>query len=370
MKAFLFLIVVLLPTLVFSQVFEEGLVQSLTKKGADHVYNSNPDSAIYYADSIGTYLPNHPVVPLMKAMSLLWSSIPIISDSLFHIMERQLDSAILLASQEDPQFEDPEMIFFAMSAHGLLAEYYADRDYRMKAVGEASHAYGLLRKGFDLTDEYPEFLFTVGLYNYFREKYPEKHPLYRPLLWFFKGGDKELGLMQLKSAIDIAFLTKVEAHLYLSYIYLRYEYEPKMAQKYLSRLCLMYPNNYYAKAKYLESLANPKDYHLAPVKLISELIYHKSDYYKLAGYIFQGYREEVINNDASKAEATYRKGLAYGEEIPGHGEFFKGFGYLGLGRLLAGSGKVDEAKKALREALKYPETVHIEEEVKALLSQI
>lgn len=179
-----------------------------------------------------------------------------------------------------------------------------------------------------------------------------------------------MGLEQLESAIDIAFLTRVEAHVYLSYIYLRYEYKPSKAQEYLSRLCLLYPNNYYAKAKYLESLANPQDFRLAPLDLINDLTHHHNDYYKLAGFVFQGYYEEIVNKNMERAEIFYRKGLNYGLLIPDHGEYFKGFGYLGLGRLLALKGKTQEAKEALREALNFPETEYIEREAKALLAQI
>ena len=217
------------------------------------------------------------------------------------------------------------MIFFAMSAHGLLGEYYADKGYIMKAVGEGYNAYTLLKKGFDFVDEYPEFLFATGLYNFFRESYPEKYPVYKPLVMFFHDGNKELGISQLKRATETAILTKVEAFVYLSYIYLRYDYNPSKAQKYLSRLCLLYPNNYYAKAKYLESLANPKDFILAPLDMIHELLIHENPYYKLAGSIFLGYYEEVVNKNLVKAKSLYKEGLSYNIQIPEHGEYFKGF---------------------------------------------
>ncbi|MBC6425977.1 MAG: hypothetical protein GDA51_05815 [Ekhidna sp.] len=359
-----------MPLLNLSQVFDEGLVQKLTKKGADHVYNAHLDSALYYADSLKTYIPTHPAVPLMKAIALIWAHIPTISDEVFSVIERQLDSTVFLARQKDPRLKDPEMIFFAMSAYGLLAEYYADKDYTMKAVREAGRAYSLLKQGFDLTEKYPEFLFTTGLYNYFREKYPEKYPIYKPLLWFFRSGDKELGLKQLERAAEVTFLTKVETHVYLSYIYLRYEYKPEKAQQYLSRLCLLYPNNYYAKAKYLESLANPKDFNIAPIKMINDLMNHENDYYKLAGHVFLGYYEEVVNGNHLKAEIAYRKGLTFGEQISEHGEFFKGFGYLGLGRILLAAEEAEEAEVVLKKALNYPETEAIKSEAKELLSQL
>ncbi|WP_436515505.1 hypothetical protein [Ekhidna sp. To15] len=353
-----------------AQVFEPGHIQDLVKKGTDHIYNSSADSAEYYIAKAEAYIPDHPVIPLMRAMTMLWYNIPIISEEVFAKMEVQLDSAIFLAKKGDPDLEDPEMIFFAMASYGLLAEYYADQDYTMKAVGEANRAYGLMKKGFQIVDEHPQFLLTTGLYNYFREKYPERHPIYKPLLWFFRSGDKELGLKQLEAACTKSFLTRVEAYVYLSYIYLRYEFDPKVAQKYLSELCSLYPNNYYAKAKYLESLANPIDFKTVPVDVIYSLITHESPYYKLAGYVFLGYFEEKIVKNQEKAEYAYRLGLEYGQEIPNHGEFFKSFGYLGLGRVLVDIGENQEAKDLLNLSLKYAETEQVEKEAKTLLSKL
>ncbi|MEO9871879.1 hypothetical protein [Ekhidna sp.] len=370
MKKILTLILFLSTLSLSAQVFESGYVQKFIKKGTDHIYNASPDSAEYYIRKAERFIPQHPVIPLMRAMTILWANIPTISEELFSEMEVQLDLAIERAKIKDPDLKNPEMIFFAMASYGLLAEYYADQDYTMKAVGEANRAYSLMKKGFEIVDDNPEFLLTTGLYNYFREKYPEKHPIYKPLLWFFRSGDMELGLKQLKEATSASFLTSVEAHVYLSYIYLRYEYEPIQAQYYLSKLCDMYPNNFYAKAKYLESLANPTDFKKVPINLIYSLIKHKSPYYKLAGYVFLGYLEEVIIGNEKKAEYAYRLGLKYGDELPSHGEFFKSFGYLGLGRVLIKKNENSEAKEFLDLSLSYAETEQVKSEAKELLSKL
>lgn len=369
MKYLLSLFLISISSLLIGQVFEDEAVQRIIGKGADHIYNANKDSAFYYAKQAQELLPDHPIAPMMRAIALLWSNIPTITPELFAEMESKLDSAVALAEAIDPDLKDPEMIFFTMSAHGLLAEYYADQGQTMKAVGEASRAYGLVKKGFDLVEEYPEFLFTTGLYNYFIERYPEKHPIYKPFIWFFRSGDKALGLQQLQEAAETSLIMKVEAHVYLSYIYLRYEYKPEQAQEYLSILCDKFPRNFYAKAKYLESLANEEDFKKAPLQMIYTLIKHDNAYYKLAGYVFLGYYEEVIIRNRSKAEYAYRKGLEYGLEIPDHGEFFKSFGYLGLGRLLNEQSKDEEAKYMLSQALKFSETDQITVEAKELLSK-
>lgn len=353
-----------------AQVFTEGEVQSLVKQGAHHIYNSDLDSANYYAKQVENIIPDHPVVPLMRGMAILWANIPTISVELFAEIESKLDSAINQAKKADPQLEDPEMIFFAMAAHGLLAEYYADQDYMMNAVGQANKAYGMLREGFDLVDTHPEFLIATGLYNYFIEKYPEKHPIYKPFLWFFRSGDAEKGISQLEYAAENAILTDVEAHVYLSYIYLRYEYKPKQAQEHLALLCKKYPENFYAKAKYLESLANPHDFKEVPLQMIYELIRHPSPYYKLAGFTFLGYYEEAIITNQKKAKFAYSEGLRYGEKIPSHGEFFKSFSNLGLGRIMVKENNTVEAKKFLDLALDYAETEQVISEAKKLLADL
>lgn len=370
MKKYLTISFIFILSYSYGQVFTDYKVKSLVKKAAECIYNASYDSACVYISQTERILPDHPVVPLMRAMNILWTHIPMIDDSLFQLMEEHLSKAIMLAEKQDPQLEDPEFIYFAMASHGLLAEYYADRDYYLKAASEANRAYGLIKKGFDLVNNNPEFLLTTGLYNYFREKYPERYPVYKPLLWFFRSGDMELGLRQLKAAVNDSFFSSVEAQVYLSYIYLRFEYQPQIAQKYLSNLCLTFPNNSYAKAKYLESMANPEDFRYVDVNDILSLSSHDSEYYKLAGNVFLGYHLEVIQNRPDSAMVTYKKALGYGEGIPDHGEFFKSFGYLGLGRLQMNAGMIEEASESLHSSLKYAETHGIKEESRELLSKL
>ena len=56
-------------------MFNDDLIQKIAKKGTDHAYNANLDSAVFYADSLEKYIPNHPVVQLIKAIALLWYTI-------------------------------------------------------------------------------------------------------------------------------------------------------------------------------------------------------------------------------------------------------------------------------------------------------
>ena len=353
-----------------SQILENQETREIIEKAAFHVYNTDMDSSKYYIQHVQKKLNDHPIIPLIKAMSLLWNHIPVFSDEIFDEIIRLLSHSISLSNKHDPELKNPEIIFFTMTAYGLLAELYADQNEYFKAVHQANKAYHLIKKGDGLIDEYPEFLLTSGLYNYFIIKYPEKHPIYAPLLWFFKNGDAELGLQQLKRACEETIFGKVEAHVYLSYIYLKYEQKPKISQEYLRILCEKYPNNIYAKTKLIETMANKEDFKNISREWINEMKYHSHPYYQLAGHVFWGYYSEIIQKNKVSAEYNYRKGLKIGHKLVNHGEFFKSFGYLGLARVLIKNGNSLEAKEVLKKSIKYSENNKITKEANELLQSL
>ena len=353
----------------YSQLFDNPSNVKIVSKCVDYIYNVQPDSANVLIEEIEERLPNHPAVPMLRGLNVLWTNIPVVTiDSVFEEFSNHLRETIRLANRLDGgRQEHPEAIFFEMSARGLLAEYYADDGHYMKALSEAGKAYDLVKSGFELSDKVPDFLMTTGVYNYFREKYPEKYPVYKPLLWFFRSGDIELGLQQLEDATQKAVLTKVEAYVYLAYIYLRYEYRPKKAQKYMWYLTQNYPNNLYMKSKLLESLTTGEDFKQAPYSYIKELIASDRSYYTMAGRAFQGLYSEVVKKDLESAVEAYRSGIAAGTDIKGHGTYYRSMSYLGLGRIYVKQGKKEDAIYNLEKAIEVSESAVIDEEANELL---
>lgn len=330
------------------------------------------DSAQLYIELLESKMPLHPVVPLMRAMNVLWQTIPYVTeDSTFQVFTGYLNEVIRLSERIDGgRQEHPEAIFFEITARGLLAEYYADGDYYMKAISEAGKAYNLLRSVFKLTKENSEFYLPAGVYNYFREAYPEKHPSYKPLLWFFRSGDATLGISQIKEACRTAVLTKVEAYIYLSYIYLRYEELPELAQSYMLELSEMYPNNYYIIAKYLESLEGGGDFTKAPLPMIEQLIAVEKSYYKIAGYTFMALYEEENNLDLDKALTLYFKSTALKQESDNAPNYYLSLAHLGISRIYVEKGNVDKAIYHAKEAMTLSIIKETEQEAKAILYQL
>ncbi|MEQ9220146.1 MAG: tetratricopeptide repeat protein [Cyclobacteriaceae bacterium] len=372
MRKYLFILFISYSHFSVAQLFNDNDKLALVKRTVDYIYNVEEDSALLYIDSVELQLPNHPVVPMLRGMKILWENIPLVTvDSIFRKFKYEMNEVTRLSGRMDGQRQEhPEAIFFEMAARGLLAEYYADDDQYMKAVNEASKTYHLLKMGFDLQNEVPEFLFTSGLYNYFREKYPEKYPVYRSFVWLFRSGDIEKGLEQLQKACEVTVISRVEATVYLAYIYLRYEYKPLKAQKYLANLQKQYPNNLYINAKLLESYADGRNFEKVSLTTIDRLLASDRPYYQLAGKTFQGLYQEIILKDHEAALKLYKEAISAGSSILGHGEYYRSLTYLGMGRIYQAKGDYRNAEYHLKKSLENSPTQVIEEEVESLLDQI
>ncbi len=349
-------------------LFDSKSKTKLVQQCVDRIYNMEFDEARVLYEEVKIALPGHPAIDMIDAFFISWQEMPfnIYSDGYSRHIEKlraviEKSESIL---EKDPS--NQEGIFFNMSARGLLAEYFADEGSYMKAMSEAKQTYDLIKKGFDLTEENPEFLFTVGLYNYFRETYPERHPVYKPFLWFFKSGDRELGLKQLDQACRQGVLTKVEANLYTSYIYLRYENDPENALKYLRRLNKDYPKNQFFQTKLAEALVMNSRYKEAS-PLIVELISSNDDYYSMSGHLFQGIVEEKKNGDPLQAKQEYQKALKESAPFEYKGEYYKSLAHLGLGKIFLNEGQKGIADEHFNLAIKWSTTEDVEKEAKRYL---
>ncbi len=342
----------------------------LVKQGTRFIYNQQPDSAELIIVKVSEQLPGHPVVPMMRALAISWSVFPMKTSLPEFAKHEALLQESITAAQKllDANKDHAEGVFFEMSARGMLAEYYADDGNYMKALGEARKTYGLIKSGFDLVEEYPEFYLTTGIYNYFREKYPQRHPIYKPFLWFFRSGDIELGLEQIHTATQRAVLSNVEAHLYLSYIYLRYEMEPVKAKDYLLRLTDQYPNNQYFKAKLLECYIMYNEFELAE-PIAERFLDADNPYYLLLGQSMKGYLLEKWIKAKEPAARFYNDALATGK-LTDKGSYYEAIAYLGLGRIDLQNNNKEAARTNFEKAMSINDNDMIEKEAKRYLKEL
>lgn len=240
--------------------------------------------------------------------------------------------------------------FLALSAHSLLTRFHADKGDYMAAIGEAKNAYSFMKKGFDLTEEYSEFNFPVGLYNYYREKYPELHPVYKPFMFFFRSGDIPKGLQQLEMSVNRNVFTKPEAGVFLVHIYLYYENNPAAALKNMQQLQEEYPENRFFRLQLAEVLLANNQYNNAAPH-INFLLKQNDPFYKMAGQLFKGLYMEKKEQKMEEARKSYDQALQTGKILPYTANVYRSMAHAGLGRFYKAQNDLEKAKEAYKNAL-------------------
>jgi len=319
------------------------------------MYNWELSQAEANLASFSKGFEKHPAVPFTKAMILYWRNAPLdLFGSNFTKHEKLLLEASDLAEEMlDEDDEDLEGIFFKMASRSLLMKYYADKSQTMKAVGEAKGVYKLMKKGFDLKEQFNEFYFTTGVYNYYREYYPERYPVYKPFAWVFQSGDKELGLEQLEYTARNATFTSPEAYSYLTYIYLRYEHKTEKALSFAKELTERFPKNKLFLARYVETLLLSKKYTMANTYNAQLMKYQKDNFYIATSNLYQAMVYDLKDNNLDKAYTYYSKAESYVDQLGIRFLERKTFLYYGLSKYWSAKGDGDKAKSYYKKAKEF-----------------
>ena len=369
----LFLIVFLLAVFQFAhspaqaQILNDRPTLALIQKGINYIYNNEFEDAQAIGRLIYTKYPEHPVTYFLKAFQMHWQYLPI-KDNKAKVGEyiRTLNQCLAAVDKQyGKNSKEPEAVFFKMATRGYLALMYNYQNELLKAAGEAQKAYGSLTEGLKLVDKNPEFYFAAGMYNYYVESYPENHPVVKPLMIFFKDGNKALGLKQLDTATKTAVITKVESTYFLAHIYLEHEARPDLADNYTARLSTAYPNNLVFKMIHLESLVLAGRYDDAE-KGLPELKKRTTGFYPIAWHTFEGVIREKRDKNDSEAQRDYLAALKiqYDEQYTRE---YHAMAYAGLARIADRSGNKAKAREYYKKCLEITEYVSFEREAKAYL---
>ena len=351
-------------------ILEDPRLVDRMNKTLDLIYNFEFEKAYLEIDTLENQLGDHPAIHLLRSMILYWRDRPFKEDTKPYLeYQKELENAVELAlSFPDKGDLRGEAEFYIMAGYALLTDFYNSVDHRMKAVGAAKKAYGSLKEGFELKEKFPDFYFSTGLYNYYREKFPELHPFYKTFLWVFMSGDMELGLKQIKVSSEKGVFMQREALIYLFHIYLRYENRPDLALPYTRILIQRFPGNYRFKCLYIESMIY-NDNDSISEDMINSLINHEDIYYQLSGNLFSGLisekqnRLEAARNYLRIALDKYKK---MGRE-DGH---YLSLIYTGIARISLDQGDKAKAKKYYKLALKTDPYVPVRSEAENFLELI
>jgi hypothetical protein len=324
----------LCPVVLNAQILRDSSSINLVKKGIDYIYNFKFAEAENICAKLGQSFPDHPVTFLLKGMMIYWQDFPLLINSPKRAaFEENMHKCIDLSSGKHNPDDDAEYLLSNLSARGMLLLFYSDMDLSLDVISLTPSTYQLIRRAFDYTNSYIDFHFFTGLYNYYREAYPEAYPVYKALAFLFPKGDRQKGLDELQKVARNSILFKAESYTFLCGIYLSFEYNFDRAYAYSKSLYELYPSNLEFAGMYIKNLLLVKHYDEAE-ELMQKYTGNTNNSYFIAQMtIFNGILQEKKYHNYSEAEHLYLEGLQKIALFGHFGNEFAAYGYFGLSRI-------------------------------------
>ena len=174
-----------LPALIFisADVHSNDLLRDTTtmeqiRLGIDRIYNYEFDQAEYALNLLENNYPEHPVTSFYEGLIYYWKYYPLIPGQPgASEFEQAMQISWERAGRLKKNHQDIEGVFFELMSRAFIVMYYADNGRSSKAISHLGKIYRDILEGFDMQDEFKEFYFISGLYNYYREAYPEAYPI-------------------------------------------------------------------------------------------------------------------------------------------------------------------------------------------------
>ncbi|UBM57932.1 tetratricopeptide repeat protein [Marinilongibacter aquaticus] len=333
-----------------AQFLNDELAMQQTREALDKIYNFEFTEAEHELQPLYSKYKDHPVSHLLRATWLYWKYRPVAQNAVqAKAYLNELEKCIALGERliRVPKYK-AEATFYLLSAHGFISKFHHFNHDYIKAAFEAKNAYSYLKDGFDYMDVNPDFLFTSGLYQYYREQYPESHPQVKPIVYFFKEGNKAEGLVNMRRAVKVALFSQVEAADYLGGICLKYESRNREALQIYSNLHKKYPKNPDFLLRYIEVLAANGLFDDVQ-KNVGRLRSYSGSDYQVAYHLFKGEFDQHRGEfDLAKKEFLQCVEL---EPDGYHTDDMKAAAYLQLGKIAFSEKRYPAAKQYLKACL-------------------
>lgn len=332
-----------------SQILKDPSAVELIRKCVDNIYNFKFDEANSLREKVTRAYPGHPVDHLLRAMLLYWENYPMIPSSPACESYQQILEESIKKSESFNPSDSAEYILSNICSRGLLLLHYSENNLSSDVFPLAKSSYKYIRLAFDFTDTYDDFYFFTGVYNYYREAYPDAYPIYKPFAMLFPKGNRNKGLNELQIASKKSIILKAEAALFLAAAYQTFENDFLSSMKYSRDLHEHYPANLLYKAIYIKSLLLTRNYDLAEKIINSSSSSNK--YYLAQIQIFNGILQEKKYHDLPRAEELYKMGADEIAPFGDYGKEYAAYAYFGLSRISAANNDKQGQRTNRRKAL-------------------
>jgi tetratricopeptide (TPR) repeat protein len=184
----------------------------------------------------------------------------------------------------------------------------------------------------------------------------------KPLMIFFKKGDKLLGLKQIDTGTKSGVITKAESCYHIARIYLKYENKPEKAIYYSQKLVDWYPQNPIYRMTNIESLVLAGKYEQAKgsIKLLQN---YKKGFFPVASHTFLGLIQEKGDKNDLAAQKDYLLALQTKADDQ-YTKEYHAMSYAGLARIAGRAGDHNKAKEYYKKCLELAEYGSVKAEAK------
>jgi hypothetical protein len=331
------------------ELLTDRVIQIETSDAINNMYNFKFHAAERDFKWLLVKYPNHPIGHFLLGLNEWWQIVPDTYDkSHDNAIHRYMDKTIDLAG--DMPSKSKEAAFFMAAAYAFKGRVYAERENWVKAAWAGKQALKFLEKSRGDENINPELVFGDGIYNYYSKWIHENYKSLKPLLTFFRKGDKNLGIKQLEHVSLNAFYTRMEARYFLVQIYAMEGNNTKALQV-ARQMHGLFPDNsffhrYAARSSF--SLNRLTEAEVYAKELLENIKAHKTGYGandgRYAAYIL-GYVNQHYYRDKDAAKQYYEQCAAYAQTNDSEDSGFYLGAQLALGDFAAEEGNYDLAEE-------------------------
>lgn len=340
-------------------------VQIDATQAVNDMYNFKFDKAERQFRWIAADYPDHPLPYFLLGLSQWWRMAPNIDDATYdEAFMQYIDQALELAHNmydEDP--DNIEASFFLAAGYGFKGRLLAERRSWRRAATAGKNALRYLEHSSNRSDLSPEFLFGDALYNYYSVWIPDNYPILKPVLVFFKKGDKSLGIKQLQEVANNAFYTRTEAQSFLMRILAVEEQELIRALQVSEYLSKTFPDNSYFHRFYARLLYTTGKHWQAEkesLNIIQKIDSGQVGYGPVTGRYASFFLGQIYTNKSkfSEAEKYYLRAVKFAQQSNDLESGYYLFSLIGLGDIAQQTGDPKKAKSYYKRVKKEAKRSH------------
>ena len=242
MKFYFLVVVLLLPSFFFTDVYSQADLNSRISIGLESLYNFNFKSSERIFDNIIKIYPANPSGYYYKSISHLWFFLDGKDETELDKFISLTDSAI--TKSEEILSEDSTDLFVLF----ILGSCYVNRTFAytrnesyFDAVLSARKFHAYFDQLLSIDSLYYDAYMSKGLFNFAISQAPQTWSWALNLAGMT--GDKQIGLNYLETAASYGRFTKIDAQFYLSQIYSEFLLKYQPAKRILNNLVTRFSKN-------------------------------------------------------------------------------------------------------------------------------